>query len=83
MCIQTADVNKLICLIFNEIHNIIEYDNYGIDCKNIETDLEKAIKLLNYYNFECFSTDYIKTYVIDGVIPTTCNRYEFSNTIPR
>jgi hypothetical protein len=82
MCIQTADVNSVICLIFEKINEIVENENYGINCDQsvLVTDV-KAI--YDYYKFKCYSTDFIRNQILNSTLPAQCNRITFINSIPR
>lgn len=68
MALQTADVNKLNCLFYSLVRDVVQVEWYGIKC-NVEDkkDLIDKIKALRYlynncssYDVECRLLDIIK-----------------------
>lgn len=82
MTILTADVRDIACLFFEQVVQFVDNASYGIKCD--EDDLLKDItKTLKHYEFNCWYDDYIRETVEDNsdIIPATCNRHTFEETI--
>lgn len=75
MCIQTADVHKVLCLFYEKLLEYIQSDQYGVKCG---IDLEDVQNLLNHYELKCFYNDYIRDLVIEeGDTVNDCDRQSF------
>lgn len=75
MCILTADVHKVLCLFYEKLVEYIQTEQYGIKC---DTNINNVKDILNYYEFQCYSNDYIRNLVIEeGNTTNNCNRQSF------
>lgn len=82
MCITTADVNKIICLFYQRVYDFIGNNSYGVECDQdaLTTEIKK---LLKYYEFNCYYSDFIREYVADNESDLDlCTRYSSSEGVP-
>lgn len=77
MCLQPADVTKVICLFYEKLLEFIATEQYGVNCDNEDTINE--IKLIwSQYEFGCYTNDYIRELIIDEAADMTfCDRDTF------
>lgn len=83
MPITTADVNKIICLFYLKVTELVDSDSYGVECDQDEL-LKEIKKLLKHYELNCYYSDFIREYVEDNedFLESCSSRLTITDGIP-